>query len=335
MPVLLGAAHRPRRAEGRAALPSGLFPMRSRVNAAGRCVCRRPARLRSYRSSPTRGAFETEWGSYGGGPRPVRPDRAVPGKRNLRGQRVRPRLRLTTGIRESFSTPNGDVSSRSRWGHKGSELGPVSASAHRRTYTQAGPGWRGDRGRRQLRLRRRLRQQSHRSASKRGKAAKAMEWGFAGERPPASSPTRAVVAARTRGEVLVADDDNHRIEKIRPSTAAYQKLGGIAGEQAPAQFGLPVRPSRWTPPGNAYVADDLNHRVVKADAGNWRSPARGAANGTKPGASWPSHAPSRANPAGGHICREHGQRIGSRCTTRKDAFLRTPRAPPARGPRWR
>jgi len=91
--------------------------------------------------------------------------------------------------------------------------------------------------------------------------AEGMEWGDKGSGPGQFRYPRGVAA--NAGEVLVADDDNHRIEKFDPD-GAYQGAAGSQGTGA-GQFGFPYGIA-LDAAGNAYVADDLNHRVVKLKA---------------------------------------------------------------------
>ena len=60
--------------------------------------------------------------------------------------------------------------------------------------------------------------------------------------------------------MLVADDDNYRIEKFDPN-GAFQSSAGSEGT-GPGQFGFPYGVT-LDATGNAYVADDINHRIVK------------------------------------------------------------------------
>ena len=105
----------------------------------------------------------------------------------------------------------------------------------------------------------------------------AMQWGTHGSLPGQFSYPRGVAA--NEGEVLVSDDDNHRIEKFSPE-GAFEAEAGSHGT-GPGQFGFPYGVA-LDAAGNVYVADDINHRVVKltpqlAFAGAW------GGLGSKPG----------------------------------------------------
>ncbi len=82
--------------------------------------------------------------------------------------------------------------------------------------------------------------------------------------------------------MLVTDDDNHRIEKFGPA-GAYEGSVGSAGS-GPGQFGFPYGVA-LDAAGDVYVADDINHRVVKLDPAAGIRSARGAASARNPASS--------------------------------------------------
>jgi tripartite motif-containing protein 71 len=105
----------------------------------------------------------------------------------------------------------------------------------------------------------------------------AIAWGSKGSAPGQFSYPRGVAA--NGSEVLVSDDDNHRIEKFAPEGAFIAAVGSQG--TGPGQFGFPYGVA-LDAAGNVYVADDINHRVVKLNpqlgfAGAW------GGFGTKPG----------------------------------------------------
>jgi DNA-binding beta-propeller fold protein YncE len=85
-----------------------------------------------------------------------------------------------------------------------------------------------------------------------------LAFGSKGAGPGQFSYPRGVAASA--GEVVVADDDNQRIEKF-DSSGNFESSVGSAGS-GPAQFGFPYGVS-LDAAGNVYVADDINHRIVK------------------------------------------------------------------------
>src|SRR6202167_5894207 len=66
--------------------------------------------------------------------------------------------------------------------------------------------------------------------------------------------------AANASEVLVTDDDNHRIEKFS-SSGQFEGLTGSEGTTGD-RFGFPYGIA-LDAAGNVYVADDINHRIVK------------------------------------------------------------------------
>ena len=91
----------------------------------------------------------------------------------------------------------------------------------------------------------------------------------AGAAPDQFSYPRGVAA--NESEVIVSDDDDHRIEKFSPE-GVFEAQAGSAGD-GPGRFGFPYGVA-LDAAGNVYVADDSNDRVVKlspqlAFAGAW------------------------------------------------------------------
>jgi tripartite motif-containing protein 71 len=104
-----------------------------------------------------------------------------------------------------------------------------------------------------------------------------LAWGTKGSAPGQFSYPRGVAA--NESEVIVSDDDNHRIEQFNPE-GAFEAAVGTNGT-GPGQFGFPYGVA-LDAAGDVYVADDINHRVVKLTpqltfAGAW------GGFGSKPG----------------------------------------------------
>jgi tripartite motif-containing protein 71 len=211
------------------------------------------------------GAFETEWGSYGGGHGQFGPigGLAVDAAGDVY-------VVDSSHNRIEKFTPEGQFVTQ--WGHKGSEPGEFEFGSSQEYTKPPGGGvavsgnyvYVADSG-------------NNRIERFNLEGGEAMEWGTKGGGPGQFSYPRGVAA--NASEVLVADDDNHRIEKFSPE-GAYEGEVGSQGE-APGQFAFPYGIA-LDAAGNAYVADDLNHRIVKLNAslgyaGEWGS------YGTKPG----------------------------------------------------
>ena len=136
--------------------------------------------------------------------------------------------------------------------------------------------------------------------------------------------------AANESEVIVTDDDNHRIEKFRPE-GAFEAAAGSHGS-GPGQFGFPYGVA-LDAAGDVYVADDINHRVVKlnAAAGVRRRVGRVRLE------TGPARVPARAGerPGRRHLRRRHRQRPhrGVRPRRRLPAHARHLRARPRRADR--
>ncbi len=104
-----------------------------------------------------------------------------------------------------------------------------------------------------------------------------LQWGIHGSLPGQFAYPRGLAANAT--EVLVADDDNHRVQRFSPD-GAYEAEAGTHGAGA-GQFSFPYGIA-LDAAGNAYVADNINARVVKLSPqlgflGAWGE------HGTRPG----------------------------------------------------
>jgi tripartite motif-containing protein 71 len=203
------------------------------------------------------GAFETEWGSFGGGHGQFGP---IGGLATDAAGNVYVVDSSHNRI-EKFD-PNGAFITQ--WGHSGSELGRFSFGSSQDYTKPPGGGiavagtyvYVADSG-------------NNRIQRFNLEGGEAVAWGTKGSGPGQFRYPRGVAANAT--EVLVADDDNHRIEKFDPN-GAYQAEAGSQGT-GPGQFSFPYGIA-LDAAGNAYVADDLGHRVVKLTptlgfAGSW------------------------------------------------------------------
>jgi tripartite motif-containing protein 71 len=215
--------------------------------------------------SAATGAFETEWGSFGGGHGQFGPIGGL--ATDAAGY-----VYVVDSSRNRIQKFDANGNFVLQWGHKGSELGQFSFGSSQDYTKPPGGGiavagnfvYVADSG-------------NNRIQRFNLQGAEGMAWGTKGNGPGQFRYPRGVAA--NEGEVLVADDDNHRIEKFDPS-GAYQGEAGSQGTGA-GQFSFPYGIA-LDAAGNSYVADDLGHRVVKltpslAFAGAW------GGYGTKPG----------------------------------------------------
>ena len=203
------------------------------------------------------GAFETEWGSYGGGHGQFGPIGGL--ATDAAGN-----VYVVDSSHNRIEKFDANGNFILQWGHKGSEPGQFSFGSSQDYTKPPGGGiavtgnyaYVADSG-------------NNRIQRFNLQGGEGMEWGTKGSEPGQLRYPRGVAA--NASEVLVADDDNHRIEKFDPG-GAYQGSAGSQGT-GPGQFGFPYGVA-LDAVGNAYVADDLNHRVVKLNpdltfAGAW------------------------------------------------------------------
>jgi tripartite motif-containing protein 71 len=211
------------------------------------------------------GAFETEWGSYGGGHGQFGPigGLAVDAAGDVY-------VVDSSHNRIQKFGPNGEFITT--WGKKGSELGEFNFGSSQNPSQPPGGGIAvsGD----HVYVADSANNRIERFNLEGGEAT---TWGSHGSAPGEFSYPRGVAA--NESEVIVSDDDNHRLEKFNPE-GAFEAETGSAGD-GPGQFGFPYGVA-LDAAGDVYVADDSNDRIVKlspqlAFAGAW-----GGA-GSKPG----------------------------------------------------
>ncbi|HEV7527579.1 MAG TPA: NHL repeat-containing protein [Solirubrobacteraceae bacterium] len=203
------------------------------------------------------GAFETEWGSYGGGHGQFGPIGGL--ATDAAGD-----VYVVDSSHNRIEKFDGNGNFILQWGHKGSEPGQFSFGSSQDYTKPPGGGiavagnyvYVADSG-------------NNRIQRFNLEGGEGMEWGTKGSGPGQFNYPRGVAA--NASEVLVADDDNHRIEKFDVN-GAYQGEAGSQGT-GPGQFSFPYGIT-LDAAGNSYVADDLGHRVVKltpalAFAGAW------------------------------------------------------------------
>lgn len=192
------------------------------------------------------GAFETEWGAYGGGHGQFGP---IGGLATDAAGYVYVVDSSHNRI-EKFDSSGNFITA---WGHRGSELGAFDFGSSQ-NYTQPPGGgiavaanhvYVADSG-------------NDRIERFNLEGGEAMQWGSYGSGPGQFSYPRGVAASE--GEVIVSDDDNHRLEKFDPNGVLLATVGSHG--TGPEQFGFPYGVA-LDAAGNVYVADDINHRVVK------------------------------------------------------------------------
>jgi len=211
------------------------------------------------------GAFETEWGSFGGGHGQFGP---IGGMATDAAGNVYVVDSSHNRI-EKFDANGNFIRS---WGGHGTELGQFNFGSSQ-NYTQPPGGgiavaggyvYVADSG-------------NDRIERFNLEGGEPMQWGSRGSDPGQFSYPRALAA--NEGEVIVSDDDNHRLEKFDPN-GDYEGEVGTEGA-GPGQFGFPYGVA-LDAAGDVYVADDINDRVVKLNpqldfAGAW------GGYGSKPG----------------------------------------------------
>jgi tripartite motif-containing protein 71 len=192
------------------------------------------------------GAFETEWGSYGGGHGQFGP---IGGLATDAAGNVYVVDSSHNRI-EKFDSNGNFITA---WGHPGSELGQFHFFSSLNPTQPPGGGiavggnyvYVADSG-------------NDRIERFNLEGGEPIQWGSFGDGPGQFSYPRGVAA--NASEVLVTDDDNHRIEKFGPEGTFQSAVG--SGGTGPGQFGFPYGVS-LDAAGDAYVADDINHRIVK------------------------------------------------------------------------
>ncbi len=192
------------------------------------------------------GAFETQWGSYGGGHGQFGPigGLAVDAADDVYV------VDSSHNRIEKFG-PDGEFITA--WGHGGGELGEFDFGSSQNPSQPPGGGiavsgghvYVADSG-------------NDRIERFNLEGGEATAWGTRGSGPGQFSYPRAVAA--NESEVVVTDDDNHRIERFSPE-GAFEAEAGSQGD-GPGQFGYPYGVA-LDAAGDVYVADDSNDRIVK------------------------------------------------------------------------
>jgi tripartite motif-containing protein 71 len=192
------------------------------------------------------GAFETEWGSFGGGHGQFGPigGLAVDGAGDVY---------VVDSSHDRIEKFGPDGEYVKDWGQRGSALGDFDFGSSQNPNQPPGGGiavagehvYVADSG-------------NDRVERFNLEGGEAMAWGSLGAGPGQFSYPRGVAASES--EVIVSDDDNHRVEKFSPE-GVFQGEAGSQGD-GPGQFGFPYGVA-LDAAGDVYVADDSNDRVVK------------------------------------------------------------------------
>ncbi|HYB23228.1 MAG TPA: hypothetical protein VED41_05490, partial [Solirubrobacteraceae bacterium] len=217
------------------------------------------------------GAFVTEWGSYGGGPGQFGPigGLAVDAAGDVYV------VDSSHDRIEKFG-PNGEYIKS--WGVRGSALGQFNFGSSQNPGQPPGGGiavagqhvYVADSG-------------NDRLERFNLEGSEAMAWGTLGSGPGQFSYPRGVAANASspegESEVIVSDDDNHRVEEFN-GEGTFEAQAGSQGT-GPGQFGYPYGVA-LDAAGDVYVADDSNDRIVKLTPQLTFAGAWGGA-GSKPG----------------------------------------------------
>ena len=203
------------------------------------------------------GAFEGEWGSYGGGHGQFGPIGGL--ATDAAGN-----VYVVDSSHDRIQKFDANGAFLTAWGRRGSEPGQFSFGSSQDFTKPPGGGiavagefvYVADSG-------------NNRIERFNLQGGEVLAWGTKGSGPGQFNYPRGVAA--NAGEVIVSDDDNHRIEQFTPEGAYVTAVGSYGS--APGQFGFPYGVA-LDAAGEVFVADDINHRIVKltpqlAFAGEW------------------------------------------------------------------
>jgi DNA-binding beta-propeller fold protein YncE len=199
--------------------------------------------VRKFSSS---GSFETEWGSYGGGPGQFGPIGGL--ATDTAGN-----VYVVDSSHNRIEKFDSDGDFITQWGESGSGLGQFRFGSSQNPSEPPGGGIAVAGGYVYVADTRNDRIERFNL-----EGGEAFQWGSPGSGPGEFSNPRGVAA--NASEVIVADDDNQRIDKFDPS-GDFQRVVGTQG-MGPGQFNFPYGVA-LDAAGNVYVADNNNYRVDK------------------------------------------------------------------------
>jgi tripartite motif-containing protein 71 len=196
------------------------------------------------------GAFEAEWGSYGGGHGQFGPIGAL--ATDAAGD-----VYVVDSSHNRIEKFDRNGTFITAWGRHGSGLGQFNFGSSQ-NYTQPPGGGIAVAGT-HVYVADTNNDRIERFDLEGGEA---MQWGSSGSGAGQLSYPRGLAA--NESEVIVSDDGNDRIQRFDPN-GVFQGAAGSYGN-GPEQFGSPYGVA-LDAAGNIYVADDINHRVLKLTAG--------------------------------------------------------------------
>ena len=191
------------------------------------------------------GTLVAEWGSYGGGHGQFGPIGGLAAD-------VAGNVYVVDSSHNRIEKFDANGNFLTAWGHRGSELGQFNFGSSQDFTHPPGGGiavagnyvYVADSG-------------NNRIERFNLEGGEALQWGSYGGGPGQFAYPRGVAA--NESEVIVSDD-NYRVQRFDPA-GDYQASAGSRGT-GPGQFGFTYGVA-LDAAGDVYVADDLNHRVVK------------------------------------------------------------------------